>query len=267
LRTQEGTIRRFRFFFKQNYWRGVALIDVLFWTLAALCSASNHPFAAGAFAGIGGSVLATILVSLAGPLGEEVYHSFLHLGVTRFWSDRSLVPKDQWVKWLAATQMRCTLLGHAHGEWCLDVGFEPALIERLNVGKTVEIFFLDPNGAGVALRQKEDRSGLKNTKARIRSSLRTVWDISQRLEDAARSRLGIYVYDCTPSLGVTWIDDWMLVTHYLAGSVNLTSPALLVKSQPDSKCLYAVYEANVTRIRDKFSTQVTKDNINTYTNE
>jgi hypothetical protein len=145
------------------------------------------------------------------------------------------------------------LVGQAHGEWCLDTGFETALVERLRAGKTVEMFFLNPRGAGVELRQKEDRSGLKNTKARIRGSLKTVWDISQHLEEEARARLVIHVYDCTPSLGVTWIDDWMLVTHYLAGSVNLTSPALLVKSQPDAKSLYAVYGDNVDRIREKFS--------------
>jgi hypothetical protein len=260
-------MRRLRFFFKQNYWRGLAftgagleMLAGVFWEL--------HPRFAGVLAGVGGSILATVIVTWAGPAGEEVYQSFLRLGVTRFWSDRSLVEKDRWVKWLKGAQMRCTLLGHAHGNWCEDDGFEPALIERLTAGKIrVEMFFLNPNGAGVDLRQKEDSLGLRNTKARIRASIKAVWDISQRLKEEARTRLTIYVYDSTPSLGVTWIDDWMLVTHYLAGSVNLTSPALLVKSQPDSECLYAVYEKNVNRIRAEFSEVVTEDNIDKYTNE
>lgn len=235
--------------------------------MAALCSKWDLPLIAGIFAGIGGSVIATVIVSLAGPLGEEVYQSFLRLGVTRFYSNRSLVENDQWVKWLRDAQMRCILLGHAHGEWCLDNGFEPALIDRLMAGVNVEIFFLNPKGAGADLRHQEDSLGLRNTKARIRNSIRAVWNISERLTGKARTRLTIYVYDSTPSLGVTWIDDWMLVTHYLAGSVNRTSPALRVESRPDSKSLYAVYEENINSIRIKFSTIVTKDNVDTYTNE
>ena len=49
--------------------------------------------------------------------------------------------------------------------------------------------------------------------------------------------------------------------------VNLTSPALLIKSQSDPKSLYAVYEGNVNRIREKFSKSVTAANIDYYTNE
>jgi hypothetical protein len=259
-------IRRTGYFFKQNYWRGLLIAGLALESFAAVFWES-YPRFAGVLAGIGGSILATVIVTWAGPAGEVVYQSFLRLGVAKFWSDRSLVPKDQWVMWLKSTPIRCILLGQAHGEWCLDTGFEPALVERLRMGRTVEIFFLNPKGAGVELRQKEDRSGLMNTKARIRGSLRAVWDISQGLEEEVRTRLTIYVYDATPSLGVTWIDDWMLVTHYLAGSVNLTSPALLVKSQPDSKSLYAVYEGNVNRIKEKFSERVTQDNIDYYTNE
>jgi hypothetical protein len=259
-------IRRTSFFFRQNYWRSLALTGVGLEILAGAFWQSN-PRWAGIFAGVGGSILATVIVTWAGPAGEVVYQSFLRLGVTRFWSDRSSVPKDQWVKWLKSAQMRCILLGQAHGEWCLDNGFEPALVDRLTIGVNVEIFFLHPNGAGAALRHQEDSLGLRNTKTRIRNSIKAVWDISERLPPKARARLTIYVYDSTPSLGLTWIDDWMLVTHYLAGMVNLTSPALLVESRPGSKSLYAVYEENINSIRTKFSTAITQDNIDKYTSE
>jgi hypothetical protein len=258
-------IRRLLFLFKQNYWRGLALTGVFLEILAAAFWQSN-PRLAGICAGVGGSILATVIVTWAGPAGEEVYQSFLRLGVTRFWSDRSLVDDDQWVKWLKGTQMRCTLFGQAHGEWFRDITFEPALVERLTAGKNVEIFFLDPTGAGAALRQQEDSLGLRNTLGRIRASIKAAWDISERLDRKARDRFTIYVYDSTPSLGVTWIDDWMVVTHYLAGSINRTSPALRVEAQPDQRCLYAVYEQNVNHIRAK-SIVVTKNNLHKYTNE
>src|ERR1700691_1611790 len=98
-------IRRVLFLFKQNYWRGLAATGIGLEILAAVFWESR-PRLAGVLAGVGGSILATVIVTWAGPAGEEVYQSFLRLGVTRFWSDRSLVPKDQWVKWLKSTQMR-----------------------------------------------------------------------------------------------------------------------------------------------------------------
>jgi len=176
-----------------------------------------------------------------------------------------MVENDQWVKWLKQAQMRFILLGHAHGEWVRDDGFGPALIERLKAGKTVEIFFLDPNGDGAALRQKEEKEK-RDTKDTIRRSINALWEISKSLDSEARSRLTIWVYDSTPSLGVTWIDNWMLVTHYLAGSINRTSPALRVEAQPDAACPYAAYEHNVNHIRNT-ATRLTTENIPNYTNE
>src|ERR1035437_10701754 len=83
----------------------------------------------------------------------------------------------------------------------------------------------------------------------IQRSLREVWRIRSSLEPSVRGYLKLYVYDATPSLGVTWIDDVMLVTHYLASRTNLTSPALVVEPRPGSDTLYAVYEQNVDGIR------------------
>lgn len=257
-------IRRIKFFFTLNHSHGI------FWTglvLAILGGAfwQSTPRIAGLLAGIGGSILATVIVTLLSPATADVYQSFLRLGVTKFWANRNMVENDQWVKWLRQAQMRFILLGHAHGEWIRDDGFEPALIERLKAGKTVEIFFLDPNGDGAALRQKEEKEK-RDTRDTIRRSISALWEISKALDAGARGKLTIYVYDSTPSLGVTWIDNWMLVTHYLAGSTNRTSPALKVEAQPDATCPYAVYEHNVNHIRDR-STIVTTENIRKYTNE
>jgi hypothetical protein len=258
-------IRRVRFFFSQSPWYG------LFWTGAGLVILGVplwhvSPTWAGVLSGVGGSILATVIVTLTGPAGDEVYQRFRSLKITEFWSDRSKVENDQWVKWLRGAQMRCILLGHSNGEWLRDDGFESALTERLAAGKTVEIFFLDPGGDGAALRQKEDSRGLRDTKRRIRDSIRALWEISERLDPEARTKLTIFVYDSTPSLGVTWIDDWMVVTHYLPGSTNRTAPALKVEAHQDLTCPYAVYELNVNHIRTK-SIPLTSANIGRYINE
>jgi len=209
-------------------------------------------------------MLATMLVSFAGPNGEETYQKFLQMGVTGFYANRSTVPNEYWVDWLEGAQRSCILLGQAHGEWIKDDRFESALVGRLIAGVKIEIFFLNPGTPEATVREKEDQQKLR-TKERIRDSIRVLWKIRSQLNDAAKGRLTVYTYDATPSLGVTWIDDWMLVTHYLAGFSNLTAPALRVESSPNSRCPYAVYARNVDQIREKFSTKVTDDNVSEYT--
>ena len=201
---------------------------------------------------------------------EEAYQRFLRVGVTNFYANRKQVPNDDWVKWLRSAKRRCILLGHAHGEWCKDPGFRPALIDRLRNRVQVEIFFLNPDGLAAQLRHKEDSTGLRDTKKRIRRSLRVVWAIRNGLEPSAKERLKLYVYDATPSLGVTWIDDFMVVTHYLASFTNLTSPALVVEPGPYSdtlETLYAVYEQDVEGIRANFSAEITNGNIENFAPE
>jgi hypothetical protein len=131
----------------------------------------------------------------------------------------------------------------------------------------VEIFFLNPDGAAAALRDREDSKGFRDIKRRIRTSIKEVWDIRNSVEAAAREYLTLYVYDATPSLGLTWIDGVMLVTHYLAGSINLTSPLLVVEERAGPETLYAVYAGNVQQIREHFSTEIIAENINQYVQE
>jgi hypothetical protein len=192
---------------------------------------------AGRLPGMGSSSPATVPDARK---AEEAYQRFLRVGVTNFYANRKQVPNDDWVNWLKHAQHRCILLGQAHGEWCLDPGFRPALIDRLRNRVQIEMFFLKPDGLAARLRHAEDSTGLRNTKLRIQRSLREVWEIRNSLEPSLRGHLKLYVYDATPSLGATWIDDFMVVTHYLASRTNLTSPALVVEPRPGSDNLTIV---------------------------
>jgi hypothetical protein len=249
--------RRVRFFFRERYWWIVAFFGVVL-VLIGSCLAPTYTVWGAGLVGIGTSMLAAMLVSFAGPDGEETYRKFLQMGVKDFYANRTMVPSESWVDWLESAQRSCILLGQANGEWTRDDRFEPALVSRLIAGVQVEIFFLSPNSPAAKVRQKEDQQKL-NTEKRITESITTLLQIRDRLTATARDRLTIRTYDAMPSLGVTWIDDWMLVTHYLAGFNNLTSPALRVESNPNPRSPYAVYAKNVDRIRDKFSEKVTDD--------
>jgi len=125
------------------------------------------------------------------------------------------------------------------------------------------MFFLNPEETAAQLRSRED--SIRDTRDRIRRSLKFVWRIRESLQESAKERLTLWVYNATASLGVTWIDSEMLVTHYLPGATNLTSPALLVQPVPGSDTPYAVYAQNVNKIRTNFSIKVTSANIAKYT--
>ena len=86
-------------------------------------------------------------------------------------------------------------------------------------------------------------------------------------EPESAQRLKLYVYRATPSSGVTWVDDFMLVTHYLGGFANVTSPAFLVqpvKLKSEERNLFAVYADNVRIIEGQSSTEITGQNVANY---
>jgi hypothetical protein len=220
------------------------------------------------FAGVGGSMLATALVGVIGPDGDRLYQTFLRLGVTDFHGSRNKVENDYWVGWLRQAKRHWVQLGHANGNWFKDNRFRSALLDRVNAGVQVEIFFLDPTGSAAMVRAKEDLQNITPLLTRIRASINEAWKIRQGLDYDVRQRLQLYVYNATPSLGLTWIDDKMIVTHYLPGSMNLTSPALQVVSTPAADTFYDVYEDNVKQIRTRnFSTPITEQNVAQYIGE
>ena len=71
-------------------------------------------------------------------------------------------------------------------------------------------------------------------------------------------------------MGVTWIDDrFMVVTHILAGSMNVTSPCLVLEpsrynSSEQSQDLYETYATNEQRIENEFSEEITEENVHHY---
>lgn len=259
-------VRRFRFFFSETYWVSVSCLGIVLELVAVIFALQTppSPLWAGVLGGIGSSILATVIISFGGPSGNRAYQTFIRLGIEDFYPSRRDVPNETWVNSLRQARERCVLLGQAHGEWCDDSGFEDAVVGRLAAGVVIEVFFLDPTGKGVATRAKEDSRGPRNLEGRIRSSIKIMWDIRQKLQDPSKSRLQLYVYDATPSVGVTWVDSSMFVTHYLAGSVNLTSPALRIEPRQGAKSVYSVYQSNISTLRAEFSTLLTDGNIGSF---
>lgn len=227
-----------------------------------------HIYSSGILLSIGSSIAAAAIVAYLSPVNEEAYQKFLSLGIEDVYTSRSDVENRQWVRWLQQARRRCTLLGIAHGNWRRDADFASALLERLSHKVDVKIFLLDPTGAAAALRSHEDTG--RNTKLEIQTSIRILWQIREGFPDDVKPPLKLYVYEATPSLGVTWIDDFMIATHYLAGAMNVTSPAVLLEPGQigrEQQDLYGIYAHNVESIERQFSTLITTANIREYVPE
>jgi hypothetical protein len=209
--------------------------------------------------GVGSSILAAAIVAYLSPANEAGYRKFISFGIIDMWSSRHAI-KD-WVDWMQTAHENCILFGIAHGGWCRDRRFAPALKELVDHGVTFRVLFLNPNCQAAETRAREEQHS-RETQSKIRESIRDMWEIRKSLTPSQKEQLRLFVYDATPSCGLTWIDQQMLVTHYLAGLPDVTSPALLL-TRPQvgmERSLYDVYADNLDKIQ-RMSTQVDEDNI------
>lgn len=245
----------------------VGLLGVLFVVAGIVAACRNiNPVTWSVLIGIGGSLIAAALTTFFSPLSRDLYQKFVSMGVEDVYPSRDDIPKHNWCEWLRSCRKSCMLLGTANHNWCRDPDFRSTLLDRLRAGVIVRVLFLDPDPEGKAIktRAKEDKG--RNTNKAVRESIKAMWEIRQELseEPKAQARLELRVYDKTPSSGMTWVDDrFMIVTHYLAGFANLTSPALRVRpvqARPGQRDLYRTYEENANQLL-KDSTLVKEDNV------
>jgi hypothetical protein len=256
-------VGRIKLFVRRNYGYG-PLIGLVSLILGFIAGYRGHPYTLVFFVGIGNSLIAGSIAAFLSPVHDEMYQKFLALGIRDMWPSRRAVPDGHWCKWLDGTSKSCTLLGVAHSEWRKDDKFKPALTRCLDRrGVEVHILFLDPNSRLAEARANEEQ---RDTPGTIKTSIRIVWnEVRAELRPELRNRLHLYVYDSTPSSGASWFDDFMIVTHYLAGYPNRTSPAFRVQDLgPDS--LFDVFKMNIERIKEKPSTvEITEENLARYT--
>jgi Domain of unknown function (DUF5919) len=195
--------------------------------------------------GVGSSILAAVIVAYLSPASESGYRKFVSFGIVDMWSSRKSL--TDWVPWMETAREHCVLFGIAHGGWCNDGRFESALKERVSHGVSFRILFLNPNCEAAAIRAKEEN---RDTRTKIKESIKQMWLIRESIPPGQKEQVRIFVYDATASCGLTWIDQQMLVTHYLAGLPDETSPALLLvrPAVGMERSLYDVYADNLEKI-------------------
>jgi hypothetical protein len=217
--------------------------------------------------GVSAAILAAAVVAYLSPFNEPAFRRFLSFRIEYVWLKRQDIDGKYWVDRLNGAEEKCILLGIAHGGWCGDEKFLPTVHERLQHNVMFKMLFLNPNSKAAELRAAEElrqnEKSKRDTREAIRKSIQEMWSFrQQKLEPGLRDRLRLYAYEATPSCGLAWIDKKILVTHYLAGLPDVTSPALLVAS-PEGEMewsLYNIYAKNLEEIENQ-SIMIAEDNI------
>lgn len=259
-------MRRFSRFFRQNSQTIILLAGLVIVLGGIIFAIWPHPhyYTANVLISVGSSMMAAAITSWFSPLNDEVFQRFAKSGIHDFYPSRRDVENRKWCDWLRHARERCTLIGIAHYEWSRDEEFEPALTQALRNKVLVKVFFLNPNSGMAQLRAREDTR--RDTLQIIKTTINTMWEIRERLDPEIRGNFQLFVYDATPT-GTTWIDELMVVTHYLPSFANLTSPALLLvpgRGSDGSRSSYAVYAENARQIELQKSTRIDEGNIDDF---
>lgn len=110
--------------------------------------------------------------------------------------------------------------------------YEAAMKEALCRGAAMEILMLHPDSPGAAMRSaalpgsKRARSYANRVGMGVRQCLDILGTIAEDIDDDARARLRIGLYDSLPSLAVYRVDDRALVSFFLQGKLAINAPQM-----------------------------------------
>jgi hypothetical protein len=179
----------------------------------------------------GGSVLGAAVLALL-LIRRELFTEAMHsLGVIDVFDNRRSRFDDKfWGSLIAESQGFYRVLGVAnHGymntpgvKETSDKEFRAALIQRK---VAVDLMWLDPCSQHASDREREEGRRVRQDTV---ESIEFFYALRQQLPDEARSRLTLLVHESTPTCGITWVDDTVVVAHYLAGALNLEAPGLIL---------------------------------------
>ena len=220
----------------------------------------------GLLIGVGTSLVAGAISAVL--LSErQKSTALLGSGIEQVWEDREHIAGDQWIGWLAGAKGICHILGVAASKWLTDPNFRTTLEGRLKNRVQVHFLLLSPRDdcQAAAVRAQEEQVFHRDTIAVIRETFAGMWQLKQGLDPTLRGRLHIWAYQATPSFGALWVNDVMVVTHYLPTQANLRCPAFLVR-ESDAPNLFSVYRNSISAILENQArtVEITDENIADY---
>lgn len=182
------------------------------------------------------SILASLLVAAVALERNEFADGLYGLGIEQIFKNRQQdLPEELWTRLFRNVRRHFRVLGMAsHGYLNSEPAQEQtraalgAALERTKV--TVEMLWLDPTHDLAELREAEENSrGLRRDTC---DSIAFFWKLREELDGEKAKRLTLREYTSIPTCGITWADDYLIVTHYLSGELNLTAPGLVLQANP-----------------------------------
>jgi len=199
--------------------------------------------------GLATSIIAAVGLAFTAIEREEFAQRILDLGVQRIFDDRLKDLDDElWTELLANTKREFRVLGMANHGYLNSAEAqkqtEAALTKALH-GKKAEIEFLWLNPELQLAELRESEEGDRGLRRDTCASIIFFWQLREVLDPEKRARFSMREYKTLPTCGLSLSDDYMVVTHYLTGALNLRAPGVVLRrSLPRYERLFARFNSN-----------------------
>jgi len=181
---------------------------------------------------LGTGVIASTLVAAIALEREDFAESVLELGIQEVFSDRARAFDNAfWRSLIETAKHRFAVLGVANHGYLRTPAIrqetETAILAALARGVEVRILWLNPESELATFREESEEQ--RGTRDDTVASIEFFWRIRERAKPPdQRERLMLAEHEAMPTCGITWSDDLIIVTHYLAKELNLESPGLVL---------------------------------------
>jgi len=181
---------------------------------------------------ISASVLASLVVAAIALERNEFADYLIGLGIDQVFKDRlQEIPPKLWTDLLAGVQHHFYVLGMANHGYLNNIGAKEETREALTKAlrrKNVRVEFLWLDPTTTLAENREDEEGKRGLRRDACESIIFFWELAQNLEKKQRDRLSLREYTSLPTCGITWADNQLIVTHYLAAQLNLRAPGMVL---------------------------------------
>jgi hypothetical protein len=181
---------------------------------------------------LGTGVVTSALISAIVLEREEFAQTVLGLGIQDVFDDRrQAFDNEFWKSLVDHAEQHFRVLGVANHGYARNettredtrAGILRAIKERK---VRVEFLWLNPEHALAQIREEEE--GERGTRRDTVNCIKWFFALREDLADSEKDLLSLKEHSVMPTCGITWSDEVLIVTHYLAQQLNLASPGFVL---------------------------------------
>ncbi len=180
---------------------------------------------------IGGALIAAAVLAYFALPKDEFVERLWDLGIINLFMRRAKdIADDDWVQFVTTARHHYRVLGAGnHGYLSSEPtaekfhsAFQYAIA---NHHIDVEILWLNPQTQLAERREAEER---RDTRFDSVEAIDWFYALAESL-GADKPHLRLFEYESTPSCGIVWADDRLIVTQYLPAQADLFAPGLILR--------------------------------------